>query len=239
MSGWFRNLERRTLISYGLFVAGFGLMVAAIVVIVVTSSSPQKTEIPTDTKVSVLPGPSITVPATPSPSTTGVTVPPLSSRVGIVVPPKPIPDGVRLIIPSIGVNATVVSLGLNADGTLQVPASFDQAGWWSGGTFPGQPGPAVVVGHVSSVAGPAVFYRLGLLHPGDLVTVTNGSGTSATFSVTRLMEVNKDNFPTQLVYGPVSDPELRLVTCSGSFNSSTGHFVDNTIVFAKLTSMTS
>lgn len=239
MPGWIRTLKRRTLTSYSFYIVGFGLIVTALFVIFASSSAPHKPAALTNTGISVLPGPLVTAPATAPPSTSIVVVPPQSSQVRVAVPPKPIPKGVRVIIPSIRVNAAVVSLGLNADGTLQVPTSFHQAGWWSGGTFPGQVGPAVVVGHVSSVAGPGVFYRLGLLKPGDLVTITQGSGVSSTFSVTRLLEVSKDNFPTQLVYGTVSEPELRLITCGGSFNSSTRHFVDNVIVFAKLISLTS
>jgi sortase (surface protein transpeptidase) len=153
--------------------------------------------------------------------------------------PGPLPAGVRIVIPSIGVDAPVMSLGLNSDGSLQVPTDFADAGWWSGGPFPGEPGPAVVVGHVSSVAGPGVFYRLGDLVPGDQVTVTKPSGWRATFTVNRLLVASKAQFPTNTVYGPVPDAQLRLITCTGAFDSTTGHFVDDLIVFADLASLTS
>ncbi len=236
---------RRALLRYGFFVAGAALVIAGAVAMGTAGSSTKAPNIPLNKKVTVLPAPpptgtaKLTSPTTGLNSTTTtspgvVVVPPQSSQVVAAVPAKPIQSGVRIAIPAIGVNAPVVSLGLNADGTLEVPSSFSVAGWWSGGPFPGQIGPAVIVGHVSSVAGPGVFYKLGDLVPGDRVTITAPSGTVSTFSVVRSLEVSKDAFPTQLVYGPVSDPELRLITCSGSFNSSTGHFVDNLIVFAKL-----
>lgn len=237
-------------VPYALFLIGLGLMTAAVFTLVRTSPSPEIPNIPINNGVTVLrPSTSSSAagvlpnhddPGSTSTSTTSVTVPPPASRsVDASEPAKPIQKGVRITIPSIGVDASVVSLGLNPDGTLQVPSNFSQAGWWSGGPFPGQPGPAVVVGHVSSVAGPGVFYRLGLLKAGSLVTVSQPSGASATFSVTRVIEVSKSDFPTQLVYGPVTDPQLRLITCGGSFNSSTGHFDDNLIVFANLSSRTS
>jgi sortase (surface protein transpeptidase) len=153
--------------------------------------------------------------------------------------PGPIAPGVQIQIPSIGVDAPVISLGLNSDGSLEVPTDFADAGWWSGGPFPGQPGPAVVVGHVSSVAGPGVFYYLGNLTPGDQVVITRPTGWRATFAVTRLVVASKTQFPTQLVYGPVQGAQLRLITCAGTFDISTGHFVDDLIVFADRISMTS
>jgi hypothetical protein len=142
------------------------------------------------------------------------------------------------MIPAIGVDAPMMKLGLNRDGTLQVPTVFAYAGWWSGGPFPGDPGPAVVVGHVSSRAGPGVFYRLRELAPGEVVKISRPGGGVATFRTTRRMEVSKSRFPSELVYGPVQGAQLRLVTCGGAFDSSTGHFVDNVIVFATLVSIT-
>jgi Sortase domain len=136
-------------------------------------------------------------------------------------------------IPTIGVDAPVVDLGLNADGTLQVPSNFTDAGWYAGGPKPGQVGPAVIAGHVDSRAGPAVFYRLGQLHLGDTVSVWMAS-TRVDFVVQRVVEYPKAAFPTSMVYGPVDYPALRLITCGGAFNSATGHYVDNVIVFARL-----
>lgn len=135
-------------------------------------------------------------------------------------------------IPRIGVDAPITDLGLNPDGTMQVPSTFTDAGWYAGGPKPGDIGPAVIAGHVDSRAGPAVFYRLRQLGPGDKVTVWMAS-RKVDFVVQRVAEYPKDAFPTSLVYGPVDYPALRLITCGGAFDSSTGHYVDNVIVFAR------
>jgi hypothetical protein len=141
----------------------------------------------------------------------------------------------RVTIPSIGIRAApVVRLGLNGDGTLEVPTNFVNAGWWSGGTAPGRPGPAVIVGHVDSFRGPAVFYRLRDLRPGNAVVVSLGNGSVVRYIVQGSMEIPKTSFPTQRVYGAVPYPALRLVTCGGAFNHATGHYVDNVIVFARI-----
>lgn len=140
----------------------------------------------------------------------------------------------RVIIPAIHVDAPVVQLGLNPDGTLEVPSNFADAGWWSGGPAPGQRGPAVIVGHVDSVSGPAVFYHLRDLQPGDVVIVKRADGKTARFSVTSKMEAAKSDFPSKKVYGSIPYPGLRLITCTGTFDRAWGHYLDNEIVFARL-----
>ena len=139
---------------------------------------------------------------------------------------------VRIQIPSIGVDAPVIKLGLNGDGTLEVPTTFSDTGWWSGGARPGDPGPAVIVGHVDSHDGPAVFWRVRELVKGADVTVIGADGRRARFSVQGSEQIPKDAFPTERVYGATPGPTLRLVTCSGTFDQSSGHYVDNTIVYA-------
>jgi Sortase domain len=141
---------------------------------------------------------------------------------------------VRMAIPSIGVRSRVVPLGLNPDGTLEVPTDYAVAGWWSGGTRPGDVGPAVIVGHVDSRSGPAVFYRLRDLRPGNRIVVWRRDGSVVRFVVERLQQLPKSGFPTQEVYGEVPYVGLRLVTCGGAFDRSTGHYVDNVIVFARV-----
>ncbi len=136
-------------------------------------------------------------------------------------------------IPAIGVDAgPAEDLGLLADGSLAAPADFDRVGWFAGGTVPGDRGPAVVAGHVDSVAGPAVFYRLRELQPGDEVVVDLSDGRSVTFRVTGSLQAPKDAFPTEEVYGPTPDAELRLITCGGEFDRSVRSYEDNTVVFA-------
>ena len=129
--------------------------------------------------------------------------------------------------------ARLVPLGLNADGTLEVPARFDRAGWWSGGARPGEPGPAVIVGHVDSHTGPAVFYRLPELRAGDRIAVVRRDGSRVRFVVQRTERYPKARFPTARVYGRTRGATLRVITCSGAFDRSRGHYLDNMVVYAR------
>jgi len=143
----------------------------------------------------------------------------------------------RVEVPAIGVAAPLLRLGLDRDGALQVPPlqQASLAGWYAQGPTPGELGPAVIVGHVDSVrSGPGVFYRLGQLRPGDTVRVTRRDGITAVFTVQSVQRVPKAAFPTQQVYGPLAYSGLRLVTCGGSFDRGSGHYRDNTVVFAYL-----
>jgi sortase (surface protein transpeptidase) len=139
---------------------------------------------------------------------------------------------VRIAIPAIGVSAPVVPLGLDRTGALEVPRDFAETGWWTGGARPGERGPAVVVGHVDSSSGPAVFFRLGDLRRGDAITVERVDGSRVRFRVKRSGRYPKARFPTAQVYGPTRAAALRLITCSGTFDRATGHYLDNTVVDA-------
>ncbi len=141
---------------------------------------------------------------------------------------------VSVSIPALGVDAPLVPLGVQADGALEVPADASQAGWFTGGATPGSPGPAVLAGHVDSAQGPGVFIALDDLVSGDEVLVDREDGSRVRFVVTRALRAPKDAFPTQEVYGPTTAPELRLITCGGPFDRSTGHYEDNLVVFATL-----
>lgn len=161
------------------------------------------------------------------------------STAGIVQGAKArVPRGApaRVAIPAIGVDAAMVPLGLNPNGTLEVPASFAVAGWYKLGVRPGEPGPTVIVGHVDSTSGPAVFYRLGRLRAGARVRVSWRTGSSVRFRVYAVREYAKSAFPTALVYGLTRRPELRLITCGGPFDEQTGHYLDDVVVFARLVS---
>jgi sortase (surface protein transpeptidase) len=140
-----------------------------------------------------------------------------------------------LSVPAIGVRARLVYLGLNKNGTLQVPASTAVAGWFTGSPRPGAVGSAVIAGHVDSYTGPRIFFWLRTLRPGDRVYVGRADGTMAVFTVTRVRMYAKDQFPTAAVYGPVPDAELRLITCGGVFDRSLGRYLSNVVVFARLT----
>jgi hypothetical protein len=140
------------------------------------------------------------------------------------------PVGIEL--PTIGVHAPMVPLGLNADRTLEVPSDFGDAGWWTGGARPGERGPAIIAGHVDSHTGPAVFFRIRELRRGDAIIVDRRDGSRARFTVLGSEEYPKAHFPTARVYGRTAGPTLRLVTCSGDFDRDSGHYVDNTVVYA-------
>lgn len=147
----------------------------------------------------------------------------------------PLPTAVR--IPAIDVRSDLITVGLNPDGTLEVPQpgpDYDKAAWFDGSPRPGEVGPSVIEGHVDSArGGPSVFYSLGALTPGDQVEVARQDGSRVVFAVREVRVYPKDEFPTYEVYRNTSGPELRLITCGGEFDRSTGHYRDNTVVFAE------
>ena len=161
------------------------------------------------------------------PAPTGpIVAPPLAAQ------PDLVPRPVSLTIPLIGVKTQLITLGLAAGGALQVPSSWSVAGWYTGSPRPGAVGSAIIVGHIDSVNGPAVFYRLNELRPGDDVYVKRADGTTAKFRVTSRQTYLKDHFPTQTVYGPTPDAELRLITCGGAWDAATRHYLSNIVVYA-------
>ena len=149
--------------------------------------------------------------------------------------PRSVP--VSVDIPAIGVTSQLLHLGLNTDGTIQVPSlvtSAGEAAWYEYSATPGQIGASVIEGHVDSYQGPAVFYRLGALRPGDTIDVTLADGITAIFRVTGVREYLKSNFPAKAIYGTTDYAALRLITCGGVFDYATGHYLSSTIVFASL-----
>lgn len=149
----------------------------------------------------------------------------------------PASEPVVVRVPAIDVSSPLHALGLAEDGTLEVPTGerVDQAAWYSGSPTPGEVGPAVIEGHVTGPGGrPSVFFELGSLGPGDRVEVDREDGTTVVFEVYRVERYPKDRFPTVEVYGQTAGPELRLITCGGEFDESTGHHVDNTVVYARV-----
>ena len=169
----------------------------------------------------------------PSASVAGVTG---SSARGPSLP-RSLPVSVK--IPAIGVDSKLLHLGLNSDGTIQVPSletSADMAAWYKYSATPGQIGSSVIEGHVDSYQGAAVFFRLGALRPGDTVNVTLADGTTAIFRVTGVREYVKTRFPAKAIYGATDFAALRLITCGGAFDYATGHYLSSTVVFASLTS---
>lgn len=143
-------------------------------------------------------------------------------------------DPTAVSVPKIGVQSSLIDLDVDASGVLEVPSSYDIVGWYVGGPAPGAIGPAVLVGHVDSKAGPGVFYQLHTLVAGDAVTVSRSDGSTVEFRVSGVQSFPKDAFPTQAVYGPTPDPQLRLITCGGSFDVATGNYESNVVVSAVL-----
>jgi len=142
-------------------------------------------------------------------------------------------------IPAIGVHSRLVSLGQNRNGSIEVPPlSRDSvAGWYDNSPTPGQLGPSVILGHVDSKTyGPAVFYRLGALRPGNRITVDRADHTVAVFRVDLVTEYSKNHFPTRQVYGNLDHAGLRLITCGGRFDFSAHSYVDNIVAYASLVS---
>jgi sortase (surface protein transpeptidase) len=134
-------------------------------------------------------------------------------------------------IPAIGVSAYVDALGLRPSGAVEVPSTYDRVGWYAGSEVPGGPGPTVLLGHIDSHTGPAVFFRLSKLRAGDEVVVARADSAVVRFVVDRIGQFRKSRFPTAEIYGPTATPTLRLLTCAGPFH---GHYRDNLVVFAHL-----
>jgi hypothetical protein len=176
------------------------------------------------------PRPGVDVPATP-PQAPGFEVAEVPRQVTV---PGPASPPVRLAIPAIGVATSLVRLGRERDGSMQVPTDFARAGWFAEGTTPGQVGPAVIAGHVDSRTGPAVFYRLRELRPGGTVQVERADGIRLRFVVEQARSFPKASFPTAEVFGPAPWAALRLVTCGGAFDRARGSYLDNLVVFARL-----
>ncbi|NUP48341.1 MAG: class F sortase [Catenulispora sp.] len=161
---------------------------------------------------------------------------------GPAAPPLARSVPLRVKVPSVGIDAPLIRLGLDADGAVAVPpmAAPAEAGWFTGNPTPGERGAAVIVGHVDTEYGRAVFYPLGNVQPGALVVVDRADKKHAQFRVTSVEVVDKGRFPAQRVYGTGEDvdtAQLRLITCGGAFDGK--HYADNLVVYAQLVGVTS
>jgi sortase (surface protein transpeptidase) len=139
-----------------------------------------------------------------------------------------------LRIPAIGLSVSLGTLGLAADGTVEVPSTAQQAGWFRLGPTPGQVGSAVILGHVDSYQGPGVFFQLRTLAAGDQVDVDLSDGVTAQFTVNTVASYSKLQFPAQRVYGSHGSSALQLVTCGGVFDHQTGSYLSNIVVYTSL-----
>ncbi|MER7169452.1 class F sortase [Micromonospora sp. NPDC000207] len=143
---------------------------------------------------------------------------------------------VSLSVPSIRVTAPVAPVGQAPDGTIDVPPldRHGETGWYDRAPTPGEPGRAIIVGHVDSKDGPSVFYELARIRPGDRVEVARSDGSVAVFAVDSVEHFAKDNLPADRVYGDSGTPELRLITCGGQWVGGRTGYRDNVIAFASL-----
>jgi LPXTG-site transpeptidase (sortase) family protein len=139
-------------------------------------------------------------------------------------------------VPAIEAQSSLVSLGLNADKTVEVPPVDQplQAGWYEHGPTPGEVGPAVILGHIDGDHRKGIFWRLHEMKAGDQVHVDRADGGKLTFTVTKVDQIAKREFPTEAVYGNTNEPELRLITCGGKYDAANHNYLDNVIVYAKL-----
>lgn len=140
----------------------------------------------------------------------------------------------HLEIPDIQLSTALIQLGKNDDGSLQVPEVYDVAGWYKFSPTPGEVGPSIIAGHVDNYLGPAVFFYLKDLQPGQRISVTREDRRVVNFRVDKVALFDQQAFPTQEVYGNIDHPGLRLITCGGTYNALTGHYSHNTVVYASL-----
>jgi hypothetical protein len=167
----------------------------------------------------------------------GPQLPPPSAVTGTAAATSPVvarSTPIALSIPAIGLTVSLSALGLNPDGTVQVPTDFQEPGWFQLGPSPGQVGSAVILGHVDSYQGPAVFFQLPTLQAGDRVDVSLADGVIANFVVNTVVMYPKNQFPTSLVYASHGYRALQLITCGGTFDPQTGHYLSNVVVYTSL-----
>lgn len=138
----------------------------------------------------------------------------------------------ELSIPDVAIQTPLLTVGRNVDNTIEVPSSYETAGWYRHSPTPGEIGPTIIVGHVDSYRGPAVFWRLSQLRPSQLVNIKRADGQTITYQVTEVKQFDQNNFPTNDVYGNISHAGLRLITCGGVYDRATNHYTHNTVVYA-------
>lgn len=188
------------------------------------------TALPQEGPTAPPPAPTAALPADPRPGA--------APAAAVLEGPQPIPAGARpdptgVSVAALGVSSPVAVVQRDdRTGELVPPDSLQTVGWYAGGPAPGERGPAVIAGHVDSVAGPAAFFALRDLVAGDDVVVTRADGGAVRFRVTRVDQYDKGQFSSAAVYGPTPGPELRLITCGGVFDQSVRSYRDNVVVYA-------
>jgi len=201
----------------------------AAVVVLPSSGDPAPARLDQPVAVVAAPAPVAQAPAPVVPAPVVETAAPIALQ---LTPSTP----TRVQIPALGVTSSVIDLGLERDGSMEVPGGAYPVGWFDGSPTPGELGPSVLAGHVDWSGEPGAFYGLRELLPGDEVVVDRADGTRAVFVVDAVEEHPKDEFPSDAVYGDIDHAGLRLITCGGSFDEDTGDYLDNVVVFASLVS---
>ncbi len=175
--------------------------------------------------------------ATPEPGTPSL-VPEAQAQSfdpAVGAPPVAASTPVRIEIPAIGVESDLIGLGLQPDGTMEIPLAGFPGGWYDGSPTPGEVGPSIVAGHVDWGGSPGIFYRLRELKSGDSVIVSRQDDSVLTFTVSDVEQYPKAEFPTASVYGDIDYAGLRLITCGGAFDDDAASYDDNIVVYAALT----
>ena len=183
--------------------------------------------------------PGLNEPAPSAPSSTEPSVVPTAPAPGPTPQAATLADArpvgvapASLTVPAMELTESLIPLGIQSDGTMEVPEDYDDVGWFTGGGLPGGVGPTVIAGHVDSRSGPAVFFRLGEMVVGDRFTVAGVDGTTFDYEVYKIEDHAKAEFPTVDVFGATMTDEVRLITCGGEYNESIGRYTDNLVVFA-------
>ncbi|WP_433633671.1 class F sortase [Nocardia sp. CA-120079] len=175
--------------------------------------------------------------STGTPSTASTSVAPAPTGVQTAAPiSRSTP--VSFKIASINASGSLIAVGLNSDGSVQVPADYQQAAWYQRGPAPGEQGSAVILGHVDSYQGAGVFFELKKVKPGDMIDVPRADGKTAHFKVTDVRMYLKTQFPDQTVFGARGGATLQVVTCGGEFDQTARSYLSNVVVFSSLDSVT-
>jgi len=239
--------RRRPRGEQGIAQAALAVVVAGLLVVSGTAvlllsgvlSSPPSSQAASDLPA-VVPtsSPSPSVPPSPSPSPSPPPAPSPSASPSAPVqapPPRQQKQGqLRLSVPALGIDTDTLALGTDKNNALEVPKTAQGVGWYRDGYLPGDVGPAVFAGHINLSGRDGTFSKLSTMRPGQEVFTVRPDGTQVRFVVTKVEQHPKNAFPTDAVYGPTAAPELRLITCGGSFDQARRSYRDNTVVFARL-----
>lgn len=230
-----------TIALLALFLSGCGAPTAGQPSPIAQATVPVMTPapVPTDTPTAMpIPTPSPTPEPTPLPGTPTATPRPTpiatatAPPVPTATPAPPVGLPVRLMIPAIKVDTTIEHVGLTADGAMDVPKDYDNVAWYNLGSKPGEPGNAAIAGHVDSKTGPAIFWNLRKLKPGDEIIVVGSDGIERRFVVRQAKTYKRADAPLDQIFGPTTGAHLNLITCDGTFDRTRQEYDSNLVIYA-------